>query len=190
MNPNTVLFEAIHSLTGNAFVDQSMVFLAEYLIVLIPLILVYLWFIGRDGKEDSILVFGGTLFGLIVSYAMGLFYSHQNPSAVYETISAMSPENAFPSQHTTVMFSAALPLIYRHRDRLGYLMLIAGLSTGFARVYIGEHWPVDILGAFMASLFGLAVVYLVEEYVELIEPLYVLSETIESKLKEIIPINL
>ena len=177
------LFEAIQSLTGVGVVDQAMMFFAEYLVVLIPLVLIYLWVQGREGKHDSILTFGATVTGVIVAYALGLLYSHQNPSVTYETLVSANPaENAFPSQHTAAVFAAAWPLFVRERKNLGYLMVAAAVLTGFARVYIGEHWPVDVLGAVIASVAGLAFVYLGEDHVELLDPVYKLSETIEEKL--------
>lgn len=180
---DSALFEAIQSLTGIGVIDQSMMFFAEYLVVLIPLTLVYLWFQQRRGKHDSILTFGATVTGVVVAYAMGLLYSHQNPSVTYETlVSANAAENAFPSQHTAAVFAAAWPLIARERKKLGYLMVAAAVITGFARIYIGEHWPVDVLGAVVASLAGLVVVYLGEDHVELLDPLYSLSERIEERL--------
>lgn len=179
---DAAVFEAVQSLTGVTLVDQAMLFLAEYLIVLIPLVLVYLWFQGREGKHDSILTFAGTVTGIVFAYALGLLYSHQNPSASYETLVAFKPENAFPSQHTAAVFSAAWPLLMRDRRNYGYLMVVAAVMTGFARVYIGEHWPVDVLGAVLASAAGVGAVYLGEDYTELLEPIYDLSETVEEKL--------
>lgn len=186
MPVDKAVFEAIQALTGTPVVDEAMLLLAEYLVVLVPLVLVYVWFQGREGKHDSVLTFGATVTGIVAAYAMGLLYSHQNPSAAYNTIVAAKPENAFPSQHTAAVFSAAWPLIVRERERLGYLMVVAALATGFARVYIGEHWPVDILGAAVASLAGLAVVKYGDEYVGLLEPVYELSETVEEKLKNLL----
>ena len=162
-------FQLIYSMTGNSFLDQSMYFLAEYLVLLIPLTLIYLWFQGRKGKEDSAFTFLSTFTGILFAYVLGLFYTHENPSAVYDTIAAYHPENSFPSQHTAAMFAAALPLIYRERDRIGGIMLLAAALTGFSRVYIGEHWPVDILGAVVAGAAGLGITYLTWD---LLEPLW------------------
>lgn len=182
---DTAVFEAVQSLTGFGAVDQAMLFFAEYLVVLVPLVLVYLWFQGREGKHDSILTFGGTVTGVVAAYALGLLYSHQNPSATYETLVAFKPENAFPSQHTAAVFSAAWPLIMRERKNLGYLMVAAAVLTGFARVYVGEHWPVDVLGAVVASATGVAVVYFGEDYADLLDPIYEFSEMVEEKLSSL-----
>lgn len=182
MSFDQTLFEAIQSLTGISALDSLMVFLAEYLVVLVPLTLVFLWLQDRKGKYDSSLTFTAAVTGIAVSYIMGLFYSHQNPSATYETIVAFEPENAFPSQHTAVMFSAVWPLVYRERKKLGALMAFAAITTGFARVYMGEHWPVDILGALVASFSGMVTVYLAEDRIGVFDPIFEFSETLEQKI--------
>ncbi len=180
------LFELVHSFTGNGFIDSMMVLFAEYLVLVVPAVLVYLWFKGREGKNDSVLTFGATITGISVAYGMGLLYFHQNPSTVYDTIVAAKPENAFPSQHTAAVFSAAWPLFLRERRNLGYLTLISAALTGFARVYIGEHWPVDVLGAIVASLAAIIFVYVFSDEVDLLEPVYSFSETIESRVKNVL----
>ncbi len=151
---STALFESIQGLTGNPILDQSMIFLAEYLVILVPISLIYLWFKDR---ETSLFTFYTTVTGIIISYGLGLLYFQENPSATYETIAAYHAENSFPSQHTTALFATALPLIYREKIKIGGLMLFAGLLTGFARIYIGEHWPVDIIGAVFAASLGLLI---------------------------------
>ena len=149
-------FDVIHAMTGNPLVDPVMLFLAEYLVLLVPLSLMVLWFRGDEAKIDALFVFVTAVLGILLSYLAGLLYAHENPSAVYETLVAHEPENAFPSQHTVAMLATAFGFLWRERDQYGYLLLGTGLVTGFARVYIGEHWPIDILGSVIVA--GLAVV--------------------------------
>ncbi len=183
MELDLTVFKAIQSLTGIALVDELMLFIAEVFVVVVPLVLVYLWFKGREGKNDSILTFSSAILGLLISYGMGLLYSHQNPSATLDTIVAARPENAFPSQHTAVIFSAMWPLFWRERKNLGIITLVAAISTGFARVYIGEHWPVDILGSIVASILGFGLIYLSKDYLtKVIEPVVDLGEKVEKKI--------
>ena len=182
---NAALFEAIEGLTGNPILDQSMIFLAEYLVILVPLSLIYLWFKDR---ETSLFTFYTTVTGIIISYGLGLLYFHENPSATYETIAAYHAENSFPSQHTTAIIATALPLLYREKSKIGGLMLISGLSTGFARIYIGEHWPVDILGAIFAAALGLLIALYSWDKLEILwRPLIEFSREIEEKISHIIP---
>lgn len=181
---NTALFEAIQGLTGNPILDHFMVFIAEYLVILVPLSLIYLWFKDR---ETSLFTFYTTVTGIIISYGLGLLYFHENPSATYETIAAYHAENSFPSQHTTALIAAALPLLYREKSKIGGLVLISGLLTGFARIYIGEHWPVDIFGAFLAASLGLFICSYTWSYIEKIwRPLIDFSDKIDQKVKDVL----
>lgn len=163
---NTELFLAVQQLTGTPIVDTAMHMFAEYLVFLVPLSLIFLWFTGEEGKVDGLYVFVATVLALAVSYLSGLVYQHPSPFQLYETIASGAAENAFPSQHTTVVFAAAWGLLWRRRKSFGYIMLTAAVVTGFARVFVGEHWPVDILGAAAVSFLGFTAAYYAEELLE------------------------
>lgn len=176
------IFLWIQGLTGNPLVDQAMVVIAEYLVFLVPLTLIYLWFKDR---ETSLFTFYTAITGIAVSYILGLMYAHSNPSAFFDTIAAYSMENAFPSQHTTAIIAAALPLLHKKKHIPGLILLASGLLTGFARVYIGEHWPIDILGAVIASTIALIITSMTWQHLENIwRPLISFSRRIDEKMGE------
>jgi undecaprenyl-diphosphatase len=62
---------------------------------------------------------------------------------------------AFPSRHglTIGVFVAALFLASR---RLGLAALVYGLAVAFGRLYLGKHWPSDVLGG---ALLGAAIAW-------------------------------
>lgn len=187
MSLDQQIFLLIQQLTGNSILDQLMLLFAEYLIFFVPLSLIYLWFSERTAKRRELTGFTAysTVFSIAISYAMGLLYFHQNPSATFDTIVAHRPENAFPSQHTTTILATSLPLIYKQYRKIGGFLLVSGLLTGFARVYIGEHWPLDILGAFMAASLGLLIAEFSWEKIEFVwRPLIDYYQDIEGKILE------
>ena len=182
MSLDREVFLWIQSLTGHPIIDEIMLLLAEYLVILVPLSLIYVWFKDR---EASLFSFYTAMTGIAVSYGLGLFYAHSNPSAFFDTIVAYAPENSFPSQHTTALIATALPLIYRDKRDLGALILLSGLLTGFARIYIGEHWPIDILGAVIAGLSALLICSSSWPYMEKVwNPIINLSESVEELIIE------
>lgn len=161
-----LVFETIQGITGNFYLDRLMVLGAEYLIFLVPLALIGLWFYSEDSKIDSLFSFSGALLGLALSFILGMVISHPAPySQGFETLLVEAPENSFPSQHTVVVLGAALPLLWR-RTRVGVLLLLTGIFTGFARVYTGLHFPIDILGSLLAALIGTSALYYQEEKLE------------------------
>ena len=55
--------------------------------------------------------------------------------------------SSFPSSHSAVTAAAAAILIwaYRKRTRLAWLALLLPLVIGYSRVYVGVHYPTDVL---------------------------------------------
>ncbi|MCZ4103695.1 phosphatase PAP2 family protein [Streptomyces sp. H39-C1] len=70
-------------------------------------------------------------------------------------VEACPPLNdyAFPSNHTTVAFAAATALLLIHR-RLGALALVLAVLMAASRVYVGAHYPHDVI---IAALVGTAI---------------------------------
>ncbi|RAJ44161.1 undecaprenyl-diphosphatase [Kitasatospora sp. SolWspMP-SS2h] len=53
---------------------------------------------------------------------------------------------SFPSNHTVAAFSAAAALWYADR-RIGWVALLAAVLMGASRVWVGAHYPHDVLAA-------------------------------------------
>jgi undecaprenyl-diphosphatase len=69
---------------------------------------------------------------------------------------AHGPENSFPSDHTTFILTVGFALITTHAaPTWGKLVSISGALVAWARIYLGLHFPVDMLAsALIASFFG------------------------------------
>ncbi|MFC4947496.1 phosphatase PAP2 family protein [Pseudonocardia sp. GCM10023141] len=70
-----------------------------------------------------------------------------------QVLVARSADYAFPSDHA-VMAGAVAAGVWLVSRRLGYLAAAAALLMAFARVYVGAHWPGDVL---VGLVFGAAV---------------------------------
>ncbi|MGJ7495908.1 phosphatase PAP2 family protein [Variovorax sp. RT4R15] len=61
---------------------------------------------------------------------------------------------SLPSTHATVMFTVALCFLWRPRLRsIGWVVTALAVLTGWARIYVGVHFPLDVVaGLLLAGL--------------------------------------
>ena len=77
---------------------------------------------------------------------------------VGNTFLSHASATSFPSDHVTLVVSLGLGLIVTRASKLGgTLVCAAGLIIGWARVYLGVHWPFDIFGSVAVAVIGAGV---------------------------------
>ena len=166
---NFRLFNDIHGLAGSGPVDAVMRFSAQYLlfVVVVVLGLLLLARLRSDGLRDAIRDGLWPAAGLAVSYALGLLAAAIHPEArpftthpqVHPLITH-HPGQAFPSDHSTAAFAIALVVLAFLSRRIGLLLLAAAALIGFSRVYVGVHYPADILASLVVAALGVGLVFL------------------------------
>jgi undecaprenyl-diphosphatase len=65
---------------------------------------------------------------------------------------------SMPSNHAANSFALAVPLFMSARSRLKYLFVLIAALVAYSRVYVGVHYPSDVLaGALLGAFIGSAV---------------------------------
>ncbi|WP_052263427.1 undecaprenyl-diphosphatase [Geobacter pickeringii] len=150
---NVHLFHALNAGAGLAGLPLALAtFLAEYLIGIVPLLLVLLWFRNRSETERTRLLhaFFSALLAVGINQVIGLFYQHPRPftAGLGHTYLHHAADSSFPSDHVTVIGAVGLALLLnRTTRRAGGLLALVALPVAWARVYLGVHFPFDMIGA-------------------------------------------
>jgi len=162
-NADKALFLWINALVGNApAVDAAMVWLAsDYLVpVCMGLTLVALWFIGNDAPQRMRYQIGMftaltamALSSLVVLISNALFF-RPRPFDGLEGVNLLfyqPTDSSFPSNSAAAAFAIAAA-VWCVNWRIGAVLFIAAAVYGFSRVYVGVHYPADILGGAVIAL--------------------------------------
>jgi undecaprenyl-diphosphatase len=150
-NLNLAVFTFIHSWSGHsAFADVAGVFFAEYLPYLLVLGFLVLVFKQLGARRKFYLFAEGALAVIlargIITEAIRFFYNVARPFATlgFSPLIAESGPS-FPSGHMAWFFALVVVVWFVSRTwGIWYLALTA--LMGIARISVGVHWPLDILG--------------------------------------------
>ncbi|WP_283148139.1 phosphatase PAP2 family protein [Silvimonas soli] len=134
------------------------IFCAEYLVLLVPLGLAAGWLRGDNATREILLqAVAAMLIGLLINWLIALGWQHPRPFAIGlgHNLVAHSSSSSFPSNHMTAWWAAAFTL-YWHKPwhRTGIALSLTGLLIAWARVYVGVHYPFDMIGAAVVALFS------------------------------------
>lgn len=147
---NRALFLQINAPDGaSTWVVKLAIVLADDAIYLVPLLLLALWLWGDERRRrlaiEACLV---TLLALGIGQLVALAWPHPRPFMVGlgRTLIAHAPDSSFPSDHLLVLCSLGLVLLRRERW-LGVATFAVGLLVAWARVFLGVHFPFDMLGS-------------------------------------------
>ena len=152
-NINKKLFTLINSFASeNLFLDNLAIILAKLTPYFFITILFYLWFSNK--KNEALFAGYSATLGVLINILIGLFYFHPRPFDVNLGITLIkhSSDSSFPSDHTTFTLSIALMLLsFNSAKKLSLFLVILALLCGVSRIYVGIHWPFDIVGAVIVS---------------------------------------
>jgi len=159
------LFHFINDTIANPFLDWFMPIVTNENNVAIPLLLIWFSLIiwgGKRGKIAAILLLITLgLTDVIAAQVIKPFFERLRPSrAMIDSINLLAARGGkygFVSNHAANTMAAATILFYFYR-RWGYFAIMVSFIVGFSRIYVGVHYPFDVLGGW---IFGFVMAWLI-----------------------------
>jgi undecaprenyl-diphosphatase len=157
------LFRLINGLAGHAaWADRIFVVIAVYGPLVYMAALAWLWVRGHEGRKGpDRLAVGRSLAAAALALAPGqliiLVDPRLRPFVVHHARLLIAPttDPSFPSDHALAAFAIAGALLGSH-PALGAGLGVFGAVLAFARVFVGTHYPLDVVaGALIGTTVGL-----------------------------------
>lgn len=152
MPPGSSLFDEVNEFAvSTPWLHSPMLGYAKLGILLFCVLLLVGWWVarGRDGRAMAALVL--TPIGAVVALAVQQLVIQGVGEARPYTLKpdaliliSQTTDPSFPSDHACAVGAVAAGLFFVDK-RLGWVASVAAALMAFARVYVGAHWPLDVV---------------------------------------------
>ncbi|MFS0906565.1 undecaprenyl-diphosphatase [Priestia aryabhattai] len=150
----------INQLAGRySVLDMLMILISKKVRYVFMFVLIVMWFRNDSQKKVTVNAVLSAVFTLFIHTLMKCFYFKPRPF-MKRRVGILIPskiDSSFLSKHTLLAFAVSTS-IFLHERILGSVMWGLSLLTGFSRIWVGHHYPSDIIrSAFIGSLTGIII---------------------------------
>ncbi|MEH7111268.1 undecaprenyl-diphosphatase [Neobacillus niacini] len=159
------IFRVINQFTGRYhLVDIFMIMISKKLRYVFAFLLVIMWLQNNFHKRITSFAGISALITLLITSVIKFIYFKPRPFSKH-WVNLLAPvpskkDSTFPSKHTTIAFAIAISVFFYKRT-LGCIMSLLAFLAGLSRIWMGQHYPSDIIGsALIGSIVALWVNFL------------------------------
>ncbi|MFJ7078013.1 phosphatase PAP2 family protein [Streptomyces sp. NPDC098781] len=160
-NPDVELLYDINGLAKEAprWFDRAMEYVGEYglLLGLVLLVVWCWWSVRRQGEQDAAssvaaLVWAplAAAIAVLVNVPIRGFVERPRPFNDHQGLEVLvtgKTDYSFVSDHATIAMALGVGLFVANR-KFGLIGIGLALLEGFCRIYMGVHYPTDVVGGF------------------------------------------
>lgn len=172
MNINEEIFYFINHDLANPFLDWIMPIFTDFggsftlLVVCILAVVITRYMKKEKAYETAKMCLFALVFCGVITLTLKMTLHEPRPYMVLDSVRQLTvpiDPNSFPSGHTSSIFSIVTVLVKKIWDEklIVCLLIVYAAFIGFSRVYIGTHFPLDIVaGAAIGIVSGVVVLKL------------------------------
>lgn len=169
------LFHAINHLAGHhPWLDAAMIFFARNALELYAALFVAAWWVlprGDVANRQALLVAGfAGVMALGINGLITDFWARPRPFVTlphntYTQLVPHVPDASFPSDHSAGSVAFAAASWGHNRVWIAYPFALLAGTVMFARVYVGLHWPTDVLGGMAVGILSSQILWRLSRWI-------------------------
>lgn len=114
-------------------------------------------------KKSSLFIFLGLIGGSILGWTLKYLFNRPRPDSIYQMVETYGA--SFPSAHS--LYAAVLSCLfifmcYKNKQKrwITFFACVWFVGMGFSRVYLGAHFPTDVLAGWSIAFIWIALLWI------------------------------
>lgn len=168
------IYRLINGFAGHdQIVDAVMVFFAKDALEIYAVLFVIAWFTLPKGdihNRHALVVTGFSgILALVINVAISHIWFRPRPFAIlpkgsYTELISHSVDASFPSDHASGSFGFAAASWGKSQKWIRHSFTIIAAVVMFARVFVGVHYPTDVLAGLVVGILSSRIVWKLSRY--------------------------
>ncbi|MDA2935939.1 phosphatase PAP2 family protein [Patescibacteria group bacterium AH-259-L05] len=161
------LLTFINSFAGKwLWLDMIGIIFSDFLIYALPLIIFGVYFFSKKRKKIGIMavkIISAVILVALVEYITNQVVARPRPfithNEIYQLTKFFVPptDYSFPSGHTSLAFVMVFSVLVDWK-KFGLILLIPAFLVGLSRIFVGVHYPIDIVGGIVTAILAVFVI--------------------------------
>ncbi len=152
---NVYIFHLINNVQISAL-NPLMVFFSKYgrEYIWIPVTAI-LFIVGGKYRRSSLLLVGGFIIAIILGEISKYAIAQPRPFLVLNHVNLLVPKPtdfSYPSGHALIVSVGAVIVLLTLPYYVSIPLLVEALIVSYSRVYVGVHWPLDVLAGWILGI--------------------------------------
>lgn len=183
---NIFLFRLVNDLgKEHPFLNPVFSFIAEYMVFFLALSVLFIWF-SRNTDNRIMILCASIAFicAFTIGKVSGVFHSNYQPFVELTDVNKLihkEKDNSFPSDHTILFFSYCISF-WLFKRGWSILWVLLAVLVGVSRIWVGVHYPFDILAGILISLATATFIYLTLPILNVTQTTIKIYEKCENRL--------
>ena len=138
-----------------AWLTAPAYFFAQWAMMIVPVWIVVGW-LWRGQRPFALRAVTALAIGMLTAKLIAALFPHARPfvEGLGYQLLGHSSSPSFPSNHGTAAFTLALAFLFSGRYRQGVAFMAWAAAIAWSRIYLGVHWPMDMVGALLVATFA------------------------------------
>lgn len=140
-------------------------FIAQDLVLIAPITL-FIMLMLPGWRIASLKIITATVCAMCITALIRYGFPMPRPfvAEIGHTFLYHAPNASFPSNHGTFIFTVALGMLCWTKKWAGVVMLVVAVTIAWSRVYLGVHFPQDMLGGLLVGVLSCLLVSSIWKY--------------------------